>query len=77
MVLSFQGSAFDARAAAGRVVCLSGPEGGLTDAEEAAACLAGFTRTTLGPRVLRADTAPLALLAHLALSAPLSNPGIG
>jgi 16S rRNA U1498 N3-methylase RsmE len=25
---------------------------------------------SLGPRVLRADTAPLALLAHLALSVP-------
>ena len=49
------------------VLCLSGPEGGLTEAEEAAAQLQGFTAISLGARVLRADTAPLALLAHLAL----------
>lgn len=49
------------------VVSLSGPEGGLADAELAAARRAGFQPVTLGPRVLRADTAPLALLAWLAL----------
>ena len=42
---------------------LSGPEGGLSPAEEEAARAAGFRPVTLGPRVLRADTAPLALLA--------------
>jgi 16S rRNA (uracil1498-N3)-methyltransferase len=42
---------------------LSGPEGGLSPAEEEAARAAGFCAVTLGPRVLRADTAPLALLA--------------
>ena len=46
---------------------LSGPEGGLTDAEEQAARRSGFTPVSLGARTLRADTAPLALLAHLAL----------
>ena len=50
------------------VVCLSGPEGGLSQAEEAAARGAGFVAVSLGPRVLRADTAPLAVLAHLALA---------
>ena len=50
------------------VVCLSGPEGGLAPAEECAARAAGFVAVSLGARVLRADTAPLALLAHLALS---------
>ncbi len=50
------------------VVCLSGPEGGLSPDEEAAARAAGFAAVSLGPRVLRADTAPLALLAHLALA---------
>jgi 16S rRNA (uracil1498-N3)-methyltransferase len=45
------------------VLALSGPEGGLSPAEEAAARAAGFRPVTLGPRVLRADTAPLALLA--------------
>lgn len=50
-----------------RLVVLSGPEGGLTHAEQAAACARGFLPVGLGPRVLRADTAPLALLAWLGL----------
>jgi 16S rRNA (uracil1498-N3)-methyltransferase len=58
-----------ARNDAKAVLCLSGPEGGLTDAEEHAALDRGFGAVSLGPRVLRADTAPLALLAHLALCA--------
>lgn len=52
----------------GPAVFLSGPEGGLTDSEVALAEAAGFAPLSLGPRVLRADTAPLAVLAHLALS---------
>ena len=48
------------------VLVLSGPEGGLSPAELAAARAAGFRPVTLGARVLRADTAPLALLAILA-----------
>jgi 16S rRNA (uracil1498-N3)-methyltransferase len=52
----------------GATVCtLSGPEGGLTAPEEAAALAAGFVATGLGQRVLRAETAPLAALAWLAL----------
>ncbi len=51
-----------------RALFLSGPEGGLSDAEEAAARARGFVAVTLGPRVLRADTAPLAVLSWLALS---------
>jgi 16S rRNA (uracil1498-N3)-methyltransferase len=47
----------------GSVTVLSGPEGGLSPAEEAAALAAGFAPVTLGPRVLRAETAPLAVLA--------------
>jgi len=50
------------------LTALSGPEGGLSDAEESAARLRGFSPVSLGPRTLRADTAPLALLAHLALT---------
>jgi 16S rRNA (uracil1498-N3)-methyltransferase len=53
----------------GGVISLSGPEGGLSPAEEASARAAGFMPVSLGPRVLRADTAPLALLAHLAVTA--------
>jgi 16S rRNA (uracil1498-N3)-methyltransferase len=49
------------------VVVLSGPEGGLSPAEEAAALGAGFEPLTLGPRVLRAETAPLALLSALTI----------
>lgn len=44
---------------------LSGPEGGLNPDEESAARAAGFTAASLGPRVLRAETAPLAALAML------------
>jgi 16S rRNA (uracil1498-N3)-methyltransferase len=52
---------------AAALCALSGPEGGLTPAEEAAAQAAGFLPVSLGPRVLRADTAPLALLAWVGL----------
>jgi 16S rRNA (uracil1498-N3)-methyltransferase len=47
---------------------LSGPEGGLTPAEEEAALAAGWQAVTLGPRVLRAETAPLAALAVLTIA---------
>ncbi|WP_440105913.1 16S rRNA (uracil(1498)-N(3))-methyltransferase [Acidovorax sp. BL-A-41-H1] len=50
------------------VLFLSGPEGGLSPAEEALATEHGFAPVTLGPRVLRAETAPLAALAALVLS---------
>jgi 16S rRNA (uracil1498-N3)-methyltransferase len=49
------------------VAVLSGPEGGLSPAETAAAQAAGFAGVGLGPRVLRAETAPLAVLAWLGL----------
>jgi len=51
---------------AGAITLLSGPEGGLSPAEEAAARAAGFLPVTLGARVLRAETAPLAALARWA-----------
>jgi 16S rRNA (uracil1498-N3)-methyltransferase len=44
------------------VLFLSGPEGGLSPAEDALARQAGFLPVTLGPRVLRAETAALAAL---------------
>jgi 16S rRNA (uracil1498-N3)-methyltransferase len=50
----------------GRWLALSGPEGGLAPDEEAAAVARGFTRISLGPLVLRADTAPLSWLAQMA-----------
>jgi 16S rRNA (uracil1498-N3)-methyltransferase len=48
---------------------LSGPEGGLSAADEAQALRQGFRAAGLGPRVLRAETAPLAVLAWVALQA--------
>ena len=47
------------------LVFLSGPEGGLSSTEEDLALAHGFAPVTLGPRVLRAETAPLAALAAL------------
>lgn len=52
------------------VCVLSGPEGGLSADEEEAARSAGFVARSLGARVLRADTAPLAALAWIALNNP-------
>jgi 16S rRNA (uracil1498-N3)-methyltransferase len=49
----------------GSVALLVGPEGGLDGSELVAARDAGFSPWTLGPRVLRTETAPLAALAIL------------
>lgn len=49
-------------------VVLSGPEGGLTDGERDQAHRAGFQPCSLGPRVLRAETAPLAALVLLSIT---------
>lgn len=48
-----------------RVELLIGPEGGLSPEEMQAAARAGFTGISLGPRVLRTETAGLAALAAL------------
>ena len=47
------------------VELLIGPEGGLDEAELAAAARSGFEPTRLGPRVLRTETAGIAALAVL------------
>jgi 16S rRNA (uracil1498-N3)-methyltransferase len=52
----------------GPLLFLSGPEGGLTAAEEQAARDQGFVPVSLGARTLRAETAPLAALATLTLT---------
>ena len=49
------------------LVFLSGAEGGLSAAEDAQARAAGFVPVTLGPRILRAETAALAALTLAAL----------
>jgi 16S rRNA (uracil1498-N3)-methyltransferase len=55
-------------AGAREITLLSGPEGGLAPAEEDAAAARGWAPVQLGPRVLRAETAPLAALALLTLA---------
>ena len=55
-------------AGTGDLTFLSGPEGGLSPSEEAAAIACGFGPVTLGPRILRAETAPLACLSLLTLA---------
>ncbi|WP_206999277.1 16S rRNA (uracil(1498)-N(3))-methyltransferase [Trinickia mobilis] len=50
----------------GNVTLLIGPEGGLTPSEEDAAAAQGFLPLGLGPRVLRTETAGIAVLAALA-----------
>ncbi|MCY4329554.1 MAG: 16S rRNA (uracil(1498)-N(3))-methyltransferase [Endozoicomonadaceae bacterium] len=47
------------------VAVLTGPEGGLSDAEIAMAKKQAFETITLGPRVLRTETAPLGAIAVL------------
>ena len=47
------------------ITFLSGPEGGLSATEEDVALAGGFAPVTLGPRVLRSETAALAALAAL------------
>jgi len=51
--------------ASGTIHFLSGPEGGLSPAEEDLAIARGYQPVTLANRVLRAETAPLAALALL------------
>jgi 16S rRNA (uracil1498-N3)-methyltransferase len=53
---------------AAAVTLITGPEGGLTDAELAECRQAGFRAVALGTRTLRAETAPLALMAALLTS---------
>lgn len=47
------------------ILLLVGPEGGISDSEQSRAGRAGFTSIALGPRVLRTETASLAMLAGL------------
>jgi 16S rRNA (uracil1498-N3)-methyltransferase len=53
-------------AAGDSVQLIVGPEGGWTDAERTAFCEAGWTGASLGPTVLRAETAVCASLAIIA-----------
>ncbi len=53
------------RQASGSVRVLIGPEGGWTDSERSRALAAGWTAVSLGPNILRAETAAIAALAVL------------
>jgi 16S rRNA (uracil1498-N3)-methyltransferase len=53
------------RASASRAALLTGPEGGWTDAERQLAAAAGWQPVSLGPQVLRAETAAAAAVAVL------------
>ena len=58
-------SAPDLVSPSGRLILAVGPEGGWTDEEVALLEEKGFVRYSLGPRILRTDTAVIALLAQL------------
>jgi 16S rRNA (uracil1498-N3)-methyltransferase len=51
--------------AAAAIVALVGPPGGFTDAEIEAALASGFIARSLGPRVLRSETAAIAVVSML------------
>jgi 16S rRNA (uracil1498-N3)-methyltransferase len=59
------GNAFDRQDRPAAVALLIGPEGGLSESDIAAAQTATFTPLTLGPRVLRTETAPIVALSLL------------
>ncbi len=64
-----QATRWQPQSTGGLITFLSGPEGGLTVNEEAWAVQHGFAPVSVGPRTLRADTAPLMVLSVLALGA--------
>ena len=59
------GSGARAEAPSGRLLLAIGPEGGWTDGEVELLEGHGFRRHSLGPRILRTDTAVVAMLARL------------
>lgn len=67
LMLSPEGNASlaDLSPPAGPVILLVGPEGGLSEEEELAARSSGFQPLRLGPRILRTETAALALVSAL------------
>ncbi len=66
--LAHPGAAPGFARAASAVVVAVGPEGGFTDDEVVLALTAGWEAVSLGPRILRVETAALALTALFALA---------
>ncbi len=64
-VLHHRAEATSSSTAPASVALAIGPEGGLSETEISTARAAGFESLTLGPRILRTETAPLAALAIL------------
>jgi 16S rRNA (uracil1498-N3)-methyltransferase len=64
----------DVRASSDHVALLLGPEGGWTDEERQAAVTAGWSPCSLGPAVLRAETAAVAALAVIQAAWAASGP---
>ena len=62
-LLDPRASTDDVRAGAGGLCLLVGPEGGFADHEYAEAAAAGFVPVSLGPRVLRTETAGITAVA--------------
>ena len=65
LLLSAQGASIRLVEVAEQVVIAAGPEAGFAQEEQAALERAGFVKASLGPRILRTETAALAALAAL------------
>ncbi|MCC5885716.1 MAG: 16S rRNA (uracil(1498)-N(3))-methyltransferase [Gammaproteobacteria bacterium] len=65
LILDPEGEALQRGGPADGFILASGPEGGFEDGEVTLLAAAGFERVRLGPRVLRAETAPVAALSVL------------
>jgi 16S rRNA (uracil1498-N3)-methyltransferase len=65
LLLSAQGRSIRELEVEGDAVIAAGPEAGFAEEEQAALERAGFVKASLGPRILRTETAALAALAAL------------
>ncbi|MHC9532735.1 16S rRNA (uracil(1498)-N(3))-methyltransferase [Dellaglioa sp. L3N] len=63
---------FDSIQPGQKMIALFGSEGGISEAEIDKMSVAGYKKVGLGPRILRAETAPLYLLASLSFFSELS-----